>query len=175
MIYAVEILDYSFIKIGFSASDDVSIRISQLQTGSPFEIKPIFTIPGSLRQEQTLHALLMAAFSSIHVPNPPNEWYIGKNPMFKGFMESLIFGFEYGVAYLAKFDQSMRASTLDRRLEIGKDIGGFEWPCIPRKDARKVHGMGVDMKHYRGDQKRYLTREWNPSKGMRENAKNLVP
>lgn len=128
MIYAIQILDGEFVKIGFSSNDDVEARLASLQTGSPFKLEPVFTITGTLRQEQTVHALLSRAFHRIHVPTPPNEWYPGRVPMFSGFLEYLRYGFEPGIAYLENFDPTLKLP--------GKkgDHGNInKWPSARRK------------------------------------------
>ena len=108
MIYAVEILDMSFVKIGFSANSDVNQRISELQTGNPFQINPLLTVDGTLRQEKSLHAALIVAFGRIRVPMPPNEWYPGRQPFMRGFIESLKYGFDAGFSYATSKDPSVR-------------------------------------------------------------------
>jgi hypothetical protein len=99
MIYAIHILNCQFVKVGFSQNEDVSKRIAELQTGSPFQILPLFTVPGTIRQEQQLHAALGHAFSQLGIPAPPNEWYPGRHPFFRGFLSNLKLGFDIGLAY----------------------------------------------------------------------------
>ncbi|NWF45388.1 GIY-YIG nuclease family protein [Hydrogenophaga sp. D2P1] len=89
MIYAVHILNSQYVKIGYSGNPDVSKRISELQTGSPFEIKPLFTVDGTLRQEQAIHSVLREVFTQVFVPMPPNEWYPGRMPAFQKFLMEL--------------------------------------------------------------------------------------
>lgn len=124
MIYAVHILDRKFVKIGFTASDDVQERISQLQTGNPYFIEPILTVDGSLIQEKELHKTLVKAFTRIRIPIPPNEWYPGKNPFFKGFLDHLKHGANTGLMYLDQYDQSVK--------QPGKNMTSLEpnlkWP-----------------------------------------------
>lgn len=57
--YAVEDVIYflragGFVKIG-KASGSASIRVAQLQTGCPYQIEVIATIPGGLELERSLH------------------------------------------------------------------------------------------------------------------------
>lgn len=99
MIYALKILDQKFVKIGFTESC-VQRRIAELQTGNPFEISELFNVPGNLLQEQKMHALLKDAFRITRIPIPPNEWYPGKHPFFRGFLDALQAGADQGVVYL---------------------------------------------------------------------------
>lgn len=89
VIYAVQILRQQYVKIGYSSNDDVQKRIAELQTGSPFQITPLFTTEGTLRQEQAIHSVLRAVFAQVFVPMPPNEWYPGRNPVFERFLREL--------------------------------------------------------------------------------------
>lgn len=70
MIYAVTINKGKFVKIGFTNNNDLEKRVSQLQTGNPYYIKPEFMVEGTIRQEQTLHASLKTAFDRIRIPFP---------------------------------------------------------------------------------------------------------
>ena len=108
MIYVVEVLQRKFIKVGFSADPDVSVRIAQLQTGNPFEIVPVFTIEGTLRQEQSLHSALNNAFTRIRISIPGNEWYPGKHPFTEKFLEHLKYGFEHGFAIASQMDRNVK-------------------------------------------------------------------
>lgn len=108
MIYAVQIINEKFIKIGFSNNDDASERIASLQTGNPYEIKLLFTTFGTLSQEQELHRALTAAFTRIRVPIPPNEWYPGKVPVFQEFLRYLKYGPNAGMAFLDQYNQSVK-------------------------------------------------------------------
>ncbi len=126
MIYAVQILDNKFVKIGYSGDEDATKRIAQLQTGSPFEIKLLFTTYGSLQQEQSLHAALKVAFGRIRIPMPPNEWYPGKNPFFTGFLEYLKYGPDAGLAYLENYNPAIKqGSTKEGKEDVSPNI---KWP-----------------------------------------------
>lgn len=126
MIYAVEILDRRFVKIGFTDSDAVETRIAALQTGCPFQIKPMFCTPGSLRQEQSLHSALSAAFGRIRVPIPPNEWYPGKNPFFVEFLSWLESSFDAGLSFAEKYNAAVRQpSVKDGRGDVSTNA---KWP-----------------------------------------------
>lgn len=127
MIYAAEILDNKFVKIGFSDGPDASRRIASLQTGCPFQIKPLFVIPGTLRQEQSLHAALSVAFGRIRIPMPPNEWYPGRNPFFAEFLANLRLGFDVGLAHAEKFNPSVRQSGQAGARSTEPNI---KWPLL---------------------------------------------
>lgn len=129
MIYAVEILDKKFIKIGFSAIDDVGKRISELQTGNPFLISPVLTTYGTLRQEQALHAALKIAFGRIRIPMPPNEWYPGRNPFISNFLEYLKYGPDAGLALIENYNPAIK--------QPGKKIGASVTPTLrwPREST----------------------------------------
>lgn len=92
MIYAVEICNKKFVKIGYSANDDLSVRIAGLQTGCPYEIRPILSTFGTLRQEKSLHSSLLVAFHRIRIEIPPNEWYPGRHPFMQEVVEYLRYG-----------------------------------------------------------------------------------
>jgi hypothetical protein len=114
MIYAIEILDSKFVKIGFSSSETTKQRIASLQTGCPFEIRELFTVEGTLRQEQALHASLVAGFTRIGVPFPPNEWYPGLNPFFQGFLDALSLGANQGIAYAERYNHNVKQPSQKR-------------------------------------------------------------
>lgn len=108
MIYAVEVLDGKYVKVGFSKDEDPARRIKELQTGNPFEIKLLFTTYGTLMQEQALHSALRVAFGRIRIPMPPNEWYPARNPFFQKFLEYLKYGPDAGVAYLENYNPAVK-------------------------------------------------------------------
>lgn len=129
MIYAVHILNCQFTKIGYSANEDVSRRIAELQTGCPFKIEPLFTIAGTLMQEKSLHSALAIAFTQIRIPMPPNEWYPGRNPFFQQFLKELKFGATAGMAFCDSHDdlqsnRGVRAGTTPRH-NLKKNL---RWP-----------------------------------------------
>lgn len=126
MIYAIEILDSKFIKIGYSKDEDATRRISELQTGNPYELKLLFTTYGTLIQEQALHSALKVAFGRIRIPMPPNEWYPGKNPFFQGFIEYLKYGPDAGLAYLENYNPALKqGSTKEGKEDLTANI---KWP-----------------------------------------------
>jgi hypothetical protein len=88
MIYALEILDLRFIKIGYTSAD-VATRIASLQTGSPFLISSLFVVEGTLLQEQAIHGSLKKAMGRIRINIPPNEWYPGRHPFITQFLSKL--------------------------------------------------------------------------------------
>lgn len=136
MIYIATILNNQFIKIGFTSDEDVRNRIASLQTGNPFKIDVLFTIKGSINQEQELHKALYKAFTRIRVPMPPNEWYPGKNFFMQQFLENLVFGFDFGIAFLDKYDQNVRQPSKKR----GELKVNYKWPNkadIPEMKIKK--------------------------------------
>lgn len=67
MIYFIK-QGAKFIKIGYAA--DPAARLKTLQTGSPFKLKLVGTIPGSYQTEKTLHE----EFDSLKT-RANNEWF----------------------------------------------------------------------------------------------------
>lgn len=108
MIYVAKIQDGKFIKVGFSGAKSVSERLSTLQTGCPYKIDEVFCIEGTLMQEQAIHGALKAAFARVRIPMPPNEWYPGKTPFFKEFLENLKYGFDFGLTFLEKYNVAVK-------------------------------------------------------------------
>lgn len=134
MIYAVQILDERYVKIGFSSSNDVRERISALQTGSPFEIVPMFTVDGTLMQEQALHSALRCAFGRIRIPMPPNEWYPGKNGFFRQFLRELKFGANNGLAFLDRYNPAVKQPGAKSEIVDPN----YCWGRLPNAAGRKV-------------------------------------
>jgi len=108
MIYAIQILDGKFIKIGYSKSDTTQSRIANMQTGSPFELLEIFTVDGTLRQEKEIHATLLSAFARVRIPIPPNEWHPGNSPFFQSFLEELKISANSAIAFCDTYNQSVK-------------------------------------------------------------------
>lgn len=126
MIYAIEILGSQWVKVGYSKKADVAARIRELQTGSPFEIQPLFTVEGSLSQEKTIHHLLGVAFARAEVPMPPNEWYPGRTMIMQDFLGELRYGVVNATAYLEqKFGWHMMGGVPPNRAPI------HAWPLDP--------------------------------------------
>jgi hypothetical protein len=125
VIYAAEILDRKFVKIGFSKDDNAERRLAELQTGSPYQIKLLFTTYGTLKQEQALHSALTAAFARVRLPMPPNEWYPGKNQFFSGFLDYLKYGPDAGLAYAENYNVSVKQSSPNKE---GIDGPNLKWP-----------------------------------------------
>ena len=109
MIYAVHILNGQFIKIGYCGKF-VEKRIAGLQTGCPFEIKPLFTVEGTLIQEKELHKTLIKTLALRSIRMPPNEWYLGSHEFFMGFLMNLEESVNIGLAYLDNFDDYDQAA-----------------------------------------------------------------
>ena len=108
MIYVIEILNQKWIKIGFSEEESCRVRLSQLQTGNPFELKLLMTANGTLRQEQSIHAALKTAFGRAFIPTPPNEWYPGLHPISRETIDALKYGANNCIAYLSGRDPAVR-------------------------------------------------------------------
>lgn len=119
-------LDGKFVKVGFSSSETTKQRIAALQTGCPFEITEVFTVPGTLMQEQSIHAALGVAFTRIRIPIPPNEWYPGLNPFFMGFLEALKFGANQGISFAEKYNQNVKQPSKKR----GPLTTNIRWPTL---------------------------------------------
>lgn len=126
MIYVAQILDGAFIKVGFSKEEMPDRRISELQTGCPYQITVIFTTNGTLIQEQELHKTLKKAFGRVRIPMPPNEWYPGKNPFFQGFLEYLKYGVDAGLAYLDNYNPCVKRPS--EKQGRGDTEPNFKWP-----------------------------------------------
>ena len=129
MIYVVEILNRQFVKVGYSGNPDVSSRIAELQTGCPFEIKPIASVAGTLRQEQFLHGALRDMFAQMRVPMPPNEWYPGRTQ----FMSEFIANIKLGVDIAVSFCDSKNWMSVDKGSRRGTEhrsdwIPNAKWP-----------------------------------------------
>lgn len=67
------------IKIGVAYS--VATRLSQLQTGSPWELRLLGTIPGGVAEESALHK----RFSHLHIRG---EWFEGASELLSFIAES---------------------------------------------------------------------------------------
>jgi hypothetical protein len=147
MIYAVQILKTQFVKIGFSQNSEVKKRIAELQTGCPFEITSLFSIEGSLIQEQEVHAALNKAFAQIRVPIPPNEWYPGRHPWFQRFLNELKFGANVGLAFCDEYNyhgvnKGSRPGSATR--DYWKP--NFKWPVKAEFTEQRVFGSKSDKR-----------------------------
>ncbi len=60
MIYFIQSEATNHIKIGFTESDDASVRLATLQTGNANRLRLLGTIPGTLEDEKNLHRLFAA-------------------------------------------------------------------------------------------------------------------
>lgn len=100
MIYAIttETTRENSVKIGYT-SRSIDDRIFELQTGSPFKIKILFTIDGTLKQEQEIHRLLKLWDSLvINKLALEGEWY--KKRKINIFLEYLKLSYELSIQYL---------------------------------------------------------------------------
>ncbi len=135
MIYALEIINARFVKIGFTSNLDVSCRIEQLQTGSPFEIKKIFIVDGTILQEKEIHRALKTAFGRSNISVPPNEWYPGRCNIMKDFLPKLKrYGANQALAYLDQFNPSVNTKEHHDRSYEPK----AEWPSLSKAKAEKM-------------------------------------
>lgn len=133
MIYAVEILDRMFVKIGFCKAEDAQSRIATLQTGSPFEIKLIGLTDGTLMQEKAIHASLTVAFSRIRVPMPPNEWYPGRIPLMRELVDVMPLGANQMLALSEKYSPAVNQGSARRTTDFRPNL---MWPKI-NEEKRK--------------------------------------
>lgn len=69
-VYFVEALGAGRVKIGWTAAGTARERVKSLQTASPFELGILLEIPGTLADEQSLHA----RFERLRVA-PTTEWF----------------------------------------------------------------------------------------------------
>ena len=113
MIYVAHILNGQFIKFGYTKNEDVSIRLKELQTGNPFEIKLILTTEGTLKQEQGLHAALTMVCSRMRVAMPPNEWYPGRHPFIKQLVKELRHGVGNAIGYAEFQDPAINGKPME--------------------------------------------------------------
>lgn len=120
MIYVVGVQDGKYVKIGHTKDGNVSTRIAELQTGSPYKIDFICSCDGTVRQEKTIHYMLFRAFNRIRIPHPPNEWYPGKVQFMRDFILNIEDGFNSAYTYLCKYQTEVKQS--------GKDLLGRELP-----------------------------------------------
>lgn len=89
MIYVITMQDGAFVKVGFTDGTTADKRIASLQTASPFQLDLLFTVDGTIRQEQALHGSLKVAFHRLRIKIPGNEWYPGRHPVMKEFVGTL--------------------------------------------------------------------------------------
>lgn len=68
MIYFIQAEGIGHIKIGFTDSDDASVRLATLQTGSPVPLRLLGTFPGLVEDEKNLHRRFASA--KVH-----GEWF----------------------------------------------------------------------------------------------------
>lgn len=130
MIYVVEILDQKFVKVGFSASESTKQRIAELQTGCPFEIRELFTVDGTIRQEQSLHAAISIAMARCGLPMPPNEWYLGRNPVMQNVIGHLRHGANEGILFAESYNPNVKQNSATR----GARTPNIRWPRLSKKE-----------------------------------------
>lgn len=78
LVYFIEAAGASRIKIGWTGAGDVSARIRQLQTSSPFELGLLCTMPGGMACERSLHA----RFAHLRV-TPTTEWFHARDEIWE--------------------------------------------------------------------------------------------
>ena len=138
VIYAVEILDQMYVKIGYSKAENVQTRLANMQVDCPFQIKIVALVEGSLMQELALHASLRVAFGRIRVPMPPNEWYPGRLPFMAEFLKQMrLFGANTAMAFSEKYNSAIKQPGFG-----GGSPSDFlpiiRWPETPtRRKSRK--------------------------------------
>lgn len=130
MIYVMEILDQKFVKVGFSASESTKKRIAELQTGCPFEIRELFTVEGTIRQEQSLHAAITIAMARCGLPMPPNEWYLGRNTVMQNVLKHLRRGANKGILFAESYNPNVKQPSATR----GARQPNVKWPTLSRKE-----------------------------------------
>jgi hypothetical protein len=111
-IYFIEMEGSKAIKIGFTAADDVSKRLAQLQTGQPNKLSVLGSIAGNQDAERSLHAIFAAYRMN-------GEWFEGP-PLFRQFLRFVVengFPWNYCRAYGALdamvAEQSARVEQLE--------------------------------------------------------------
>jgi len=114
MIYAAEILNSRFIKIGYTRSQNIEQRIAELQTGSPYEISILFSVEGSLRQEKSIHSALDVAFARCGIPIPPNEWYPGRHPIMQEFLGHLKYCPISAISFCESYNNNVKQPSQSR-------------------------------------------------------------
>lgn len=135
MIYVAEVLDKKFVKFGFSGDEDVSKRLSALQTGCPFQINLVTSVPGTLKQEKSLHAALNDALSMMGLPSPPNEWYPGRHGFIQRVISEIRFGVDAAIGFANQFAHKLEFESLDAS---GAKMPKDAWPTqIKHTNKRK--------------------------------------
>lgn len=127
MIYALEIADRLFVKIGFCVAEDAQKRIAALQTGNPFEIKLIGLTNGTLMQERALHSSLKMAFARLRIPMPPNEWYPGRVQFMRDIVEAMPLGANQMLALSESFSPTMDMGSKKKCPDLTPNI---RWPKL---------------------------------------------
>ena len=108
MIYVLSMEGGKYIKVGFTSGRSVESRVASLQTSSPYQLEVLFTVDGTLRQEQALHGAIRTAFHRIRIPIPGNEWYPGKHPFMRELMDALRGGCNSAINHADRYNPSVR-------------------------------------------------------------------
>jgi len=58
MIYVIRAVGTNYYKIGHSDRDDYSLRLNELQTGSPYDLETLLYIDGDAKDEKRIHDAL---------------------------------------------------------------------------------------------------------------------
>lgn len=148
MIYAMEVFNFRFVKIGYTSSNSVDQRIKSMQTGSPFKISPVICARGSLAQEKELHKALDSAFGRIGIPIPPNEWYPGRHQLMKWFLHELKSnGVNSAIAYLDSFNPAV--NSMIKKGELANHDVKKEWPLLSKSMDGEIFGYDGGGKKYK--------------------------
>lgn len=138
-IYFIEMEGTNSIKIGFTANNDVTARMRQLQTGQPKKLRLLGSLPGDQDAERTLHAVFAGYRSN-------GEWFDGP-PVFRRFLVYAItngWPWSYFRAY-GVFDELLGelASKVERMEEAradGRASRELGWtPEAFQKQVNRLH------------------------------------
>lgn len=135
MIYVLQIEDHRFIKVGYTSSEEVGNRIAQLQTGNPYEIKPVMVVPGTIDQERELHRSMKELMLSCHMTPLPNEWYPGKHHAMRLVLVELRSGADYALAFIDAYKEGRQ-----------KTIGGAKKEAWIKPKDRAIPAGGDYMR-----------------------------
>lgn len=144
MIYVASMQEGRFVKIGYCSGSSES-RIKALQTGNPYQIDLLFEVEGSLMQELALHASLKVAMARVRLPNPANEWYVGKHPFMVKFLSELRIGPNFAMAHSEKYNPAIKQDGRPRPKRISERGGGTFDPARGRAEVRKRQKARVSL------------------------------
>jgi hypothetical protein len=128
MIYVAMSERGRWVKIGYHKTIDCWKRIAELQCGNPNLIVLDFSVDGTLRQEQAIHALLVDAVRMEGVAQPPNEWYPGTSPVVKAFIACLR-------SYGSTTATSMLIERVAKRAATTSVSAGVGWAYADRMNS----------------------------------------